>query len=346
LKIFYLFLSGLFLTGCFFSAHNKKSESGVPTGIQEMRGEVFGAYYIIKYVGQLDQVKFLNELNTFFKDFNDEFSTYQKSSVISQFNSAAASYKLKTSPRFIQMLHVAKRLSEQTKGAFDPTLGPVIKLWGFGGGDVKTAPSQKDLKEAMSKVGFNLIAWDEKTHEVWKLKDGVELDVNAFAPGWAADMMGELIENHNVTNYMIDISGELLIKGEKSPGSKWVVGIEKPSEQYGEAVQMAFRIKDSSVATSGDYRQFFDEKGERRSHIIDPLTGRPVTHKISSASVITNSAIDADAWSTALMVLGEKGIPLAEENGIKVFLLEATKPKEFKSILSPLMEEFLLDAQF
>jgi thiamine biosynthesis lipoprotein len=333
--LIFLLISSLFLTGCFFSDSKDKDH------ISEMKGEVFGSYYVIKYRGELDKVKFNDELLLFFQEFNNEFSTYQKTSIVSQFNDAIAFQRLKISSRFIEMLEVLKRLYESTQGAFDPTLGPVIKLWGFGGGSTKKVPSEIELKEALGKVGFHYIQWDTKRQEVWKTKDGVILDFNAFAPGWAADLIGELLSRFKIENYLIDISGELVAKGEKFPGVNWIVGIEKPTSTQGSGVQIAVKLNNASIATSGSYRQFFDKNGKKLSHIINPKTGKPVEHDICSATVIGENGFQTDAWSTALMVLGPQGLDMADAAGLKVFLLEKKSSEEIKEIISPRMKLYL-----
>lgn len=330
-KFFLLMISGLLLAGCL-------SKNNPPQDIHEFKGEVFGAYYVIKYRGELDRKKFTEDLNQFFADFNYEFSTYQENSVISSLNRLPVNKKIKVSKRFIKMLNLAKKFHEETQGAFDPTLGPVIRAWGFGGGKEKRVPSDSELASMMEKVGFSFIQWSEE--EVWKTRD-VSLDVNAFAPGWAADLIGKLLEDRGVQNYMVDISGEILFKGDKGNNEAWVAGIETPSKEYVQGVQIALKIKDLAIATSGNYRQFFDDKGNMRAHILDPKSGRPILNQISSASVITSSAAQADAWSTALMVLGEEGIDLAEKHGIKVYLLKAKKPQIYKEIISPGMKSYI-----
>lgn len=333
LKIVLVLSCGLLLAGC----NSKKTD---PSVLDEIQGEIFGSYFIVKFRGDLDKQDFSSDLTEFFKEFNQEFSTYQKDSLISRFNSLPLNLKLKVSKRFIQMLEMAKSFHEKTNGAFDPTLGPVIQAWGFGGGQVKQAPNKKTINEAMKKVGFSYIQWDSKTLDVWRTNE-VHLDVNAFAPGWAADLIGEKLISHKIQNYMVDISGEIIFKGEKSVGQPWVAGIETPSLEHAAGVQIAFYMKNSSIATSGNYRQFFDDKGLRKSHIIDPKSGAPVTHQISSASVLAPTGAEADAWSTALMVLGEEGLDLAEKNGIKVYLLKAKKPQVYEVIMSPGMETYL-----
>lgn len=307
--------------------------------IKELRGEVFGSYYHIKYRGDLPEDDFRKELDVFFKNFNDEFSTYHPSSVIVSFNRTSRNKKLKVSPRFIQMLELAKKFHQETEGAFEPTLAPVIKAWGFGGGMKKQ--SDGEIKKAMKAVGFKHVKWDPQTREVWKELEGLELDVNAFAPGWAADLIGTLLESHQIQHYMVDISGEILFKGMKDDKVFWIGGIEKPSQKYADGVHLALKMRDQALATSGNYRQFFDDNGTRKSHIIDPRTGAPVDHEIASASVISSTAAAADAWGTAMMVLGEQGLALSEKNGNKVMLLKAGKPNQFTELFSPSMEKFM-----
>jgi len=307
-----------------------------------LQGEIFGSSYLVKYIGNLDTNKFSPELAKFFKDFNTEFSTYQSDSVISQFNRLEKNKKLKVSTDFISLLKIAQKLHQDTEGAFDPTLGPVIKIWGFGGAKKRTqAPESKKIQSALKNVGFTYLVWDELTSEVWKTKDSIQLDVNAFAPGFAADMIAKKLESHGIFNYMVDIGGEFTVKGKKNNGESWVIGIEKPDPEN-KTIQVAIRLEDESLATSGNYRQFFNEGGQRRSHIIDPRTGYPVDNVIASATVIASSAALADGWGTAMMILGEKGIDLAQRSGIKVFLLSAQSDKEFREITSEDFKKYLL----
>lgn len=307
--------------------------------VRELRGDVFGSYYFVKYRGDLSENEFRKELEVFFKNFNDEFSTYQKNSVISKFNAAPKNKKLIVSKEFITMLELAKKFHDETEGAFNPTLAPVIKAWGFGGGKKKEA--DKDIKDAMKKVGLHFVKWDKEKFEVWKELDGVELDVNAFAPGWAADLIGEMLIKNKVTNFMVDISGEILFKGSKGEGIPWIGGIERPIVEGQPEVHLALKMNNVAMATSGNYRQFFDENGVRKSHIIDPRTGAPVSHSVSSATIIAETAAEADAWGTAMMVLGKDGIPLAEKYGKKSLLLNAEKLNHFTEVVSPSMKSFI-----
>jgi FAD:protein FMN transferase len=341
----FVLMSSLFLTGCFPSKPDSQTVSQ-EIAKHEFRGEIFGSYYYIKYNGTLNRSKFLQELNEFFRHFNSEFSTYQTDSIISAFNQLPAHEKLKVSPRFIEMLKLARKFYQDTEGAFDPTLGPVIKAWGFGGTKKTENPSPKKLALIRKSTGFHHLKWDEKTLVVWKEQAGLMLDLNAFAPGWAADLIGEMLVGRGVNNFMVDISGEILLKGKKKNGSPWVIGIERPAKNYAQGVQLAIKVTDEAVATSGDYRQFYNDQGVRRSHIIDPRTGYPVHHKISSATVMTKTCAEADAWSTAMMVLGERGLKLAEKHNLRVFMLTADRPGTFSETMSPSMKSYIEKNQF
>jgi thiamine biosynthesis lipoprotein len=308
----------------------------------EVQGEAFGSYYKIKYSGPLAQSQLESDLKIFFKEFNQEFSTYQNDSAVSLFNHLPAHQKLNVSKRFIQMLKLAQTFYEETQHIFDPTLAPLIKLWGFGGGTSKTKPSAKSIQEARELVGFHLIKWDEANQQVWKTKNGVSIDLNAFAPGWAADLLGDYFKTKGVNHFLIDISGELLARGMKNETTPWMVGVERPSPTFTGETQLALPLFDQGISTSGNYRQFYVDKGVKRSHIIDPRIGAPVKNEICSATVISSTAASADAWSTALMILGESGLSLVEAQGKLALLIRYEKNEVFRSIPGKEMDSYIL----
>lgn len=336
--VFSVLCMHLLLSGCM----PQKKASPI---LKELSGSVFGSTYSIKYLGDLDPEVWKKELEIFFKEFNDEFSTYQKTSTISALNEAPSSKKIKVSAKFIQMLELSKTLYEDTKGAFDPTLEPILKVWGFSGEGKPKRPSDVEISTARAKVGFHFIKWDSDSQMVWKTKNGVSLNLNAFAPGWAADLLGSEMEKKGINNFMIDIGGEILTKGNKGENLPWVIGIEEPSDQLGHQIRTAVKMSAGSIATSGNYRQYFNDKGEKKSHIIDPRTGMPVAHQISSATIISQTAAEADAWGTAMMVLGDEGLKIAEQKGIHVLMLKAESPNKFTSLFSSTMKEYLLKNQ-
>lgn len=324
--------------GLFFISCNKDSQLSKPT-VHEIKGKIFGSTYNVKYLGELTPGEFSVFLDQFFLDFNQEFSTYQSNSVINLFNSSPAFKKIKVSTRFIEMLKIIKAFNQKTMGAFDPTLGPVVKIWGFYQAE-KKRPRPDELKRVRDQMGVDHLKWDESSLVAWKTKNGVRLDLNAFAPGWAADLVGEELIRRKINHFMVDIGGEILVKGSKGEHN-WVVGIERPSVGGNHELHTAIKIKDLSIATSGNYRHFFLESGQRKSHIIDPRTGEPVTHQISSVTILAETALEADIWGTALMVLGEEGLNLAEQNGIMALLLKAQGPGKFQSIMTTSMSTYL-----
>lgn len=329
-------MRGHFLIGVMFLLLVGCQEKVDPVEVTSLSGNVFGSTYSIKYVGDLKKDVWQKEVDVFFKEFNDEFSTYQNDSVINQFNNLGVQKKLTVSPRFIAMLELAQSLSDKTSGAFDPTLGPVIEAWNSKDG--LQTPSEEVILKSLSQMGLKNIKWENG--QVWKTVPGLKLNLNAFAPGWVADLLGADLVKKGISNFMIDIGGEILVKGKKAEGSPWVIGIEEPSDSPGHLIRTALKITDASISTSGSYRQFLVDNGKRRSHIIDPRTGRPVSHEISSVTVIAPSAAEADGWGTALMVLGEEGIPLAEKQGIKVLMLKGSQSK-LSQVVSFEMKSFM-----
>lgn len=306
--------------------------------IEVFQGPVFGSTFSIKLRGKIAREEFQKNLDQFFTDFNHEFSTYHPDSVISKFNKMNSHEKLHVSPRFIKMLELAQSLNKKTHGAFDPTLGPVIEAWGFNGKSPKV-PTESELLKARSQTGLHKIKWT--VNQVWKTDPNIKMNINAFAPGWAADLIGEDLEKLGIQNYMVDIGGEIRVRGNKSDRSPWVIGIERPAESLEHSLYTSLKISSLSIATSGDYRQYFNDQGKRKSHIIDPRSGRPVEHRVSSVTVMASSAAEADAWGTALMVLGEEGLKLAEENQIKVMMLKGNENRTFDKITSLSMQTYL-----
>lgn len=308
--------------------------------LRNIEGKAFGSTWELKYSDGPSQENLKADIEVFLRNFDQEFSTYRQDSVISQFNQFPPQERLKVSSRFIKLLKMAQEFHLQTQGAFDPSMGETIRLWGFGGGKSGSIPSEKDLKLAQSHSGMKAIQWDESSLEVWKTRSLI-LDVNAFAPGFAADLLAQDLEQRGIKNFVLNVGGEILFRGKKQGHQEWVAGIETPDEEQENDVFLAFKIANLALATSGNYRQFRIDQGLKKSHIISPFNHRPLQGEIISASVIAPTAAQADAWSTALMVLGEKGIPLAEILGLKVILIKKTSSGQYKKLKSPSFEKYL-----
>jgi thiamine biosynthesis lipoprotein len=252
-------------------------------------------------------------------------STYRPESELSLLNASPADEWIPVSAELFAMLANAKRLSEQSNGAFDPTVGPLIDLWGFGAIDRDTGiPTQIQIERAMRSVGYRYLALDSELSSICKTVADMSIDLSGWAKGYAVDRLAELLAQSGAENYLVEIGGEIRAKGHNASKSPFVIGIEEPIA--GEAgVHTRLRISDAAIATSGDYRNFFMHNEKRYSHTIDPQTGWPVHHELASVTVIDDSAARADGLATALLVLGlEAGMAIADENDIAALFISVT----------------------
>jgi len=248
------------------------------------------------------------------------FSQYRPDSELSRINNDHKKHKVLLSQELAQVLAASLEIGRASGGALDVTLGPVINLWGFGK-DAGSGhrPDPQALALARARSGLDKVRLQGREAEF--LHPELELNFNAIAPGFAADDLSELLIALEYTGFLVDIGGELRAYGTKLDGSPWVLGIEQPDPE-GRKVYKKVALSNNALATSGDYRNFFEEQGQRYQHSLNPKTGEPVTHRLASVSVVHGSAMMADGWATALMVLGpEAGLQLAEEQGLGVFLL-------------------------
>jgi thiamine biosynthesis lipoprotein len=216
-------------------------------------------------------------------------------------------------------------ISAMTGGAFDITVGPLVNLWGFGpDGAIVSPPSDEQIAAARTRVGFGHLHADCTKPAVRKDLARLYIDLSAYAKGYAVDRVAELLDQRDVSNYLVEIGGELKVSGHNADGQPWAVAIEEPLDEE-RRVHTVIRLTDRAVATSGDYRNFFEFDERRYSHEIDTRTGRPVTHSLASVTVIADTAAYADGMATALMVLGPKeGLELARSRNIAALFLVRT----------------------
>lgn len=331
------------LAGCFF-------ESSAPVPL-EYQGDAFGSYYKVKYISgptTPGPQALKTETEKLINDYNNELSAWKADSFLSRFNQSTDLKEWPVSATAMEAMAAASEVWLATDGAFDPTVGPLVKLWGFGPNKSPRIPSAAEIKAIKGFIGLDKLNVDP-IKGIWqKTHPRQTVDVNAFAPGQAADLIGRLLEARGVESYLVDVGGELLARGERSENHPWMVGIERPSMVHGEALAAAVPLKNSAIATSGNYRNFLDTAKGRISHTIDPRTGLQPAHKTVSVTVITDSAINADAWATAIMVLGPDVLkgdgPVARQiqrRGIKVFLLEGKDDGTFQEHLNGPMQELL-----
>jgi len=253
---------------------------------------------------------------------NQTFSTYIENSEVSTFNESKAKNAQVKSDDFITVLTEALAISKATQGAYDITVGPLVNLWGFGPDfNEDSVPSDESIQQAMLKVGYQHVDVDVETKSVRKLKDAIYIDFSSIAKGYGVDKVAELLNVQGYENYMVEIGGEMFVRGVNGQGTNWRIAVEKP-DALTRSIHKVINVTNTAIATSGDYRNFFEKDGVRFSHMIDPVTGGPVQQDLVSVTVLAEKSMSADAWATAFMVLGaKKGYDLAIKDQLAVLFL-------------------------
>jgi thiamine biosynthesis lipoprotein len=269
---------------------------------------------------------------------DQSMSTYKSDSEISHFNAQPVAEPQMISPEFADVLDVSKLIWEQSSGAFDPTVGPLVDLWGFGPVPTEdVVPSDEQIAGALQSVGYQHLSIDM---QMISKAAPVRLDLSAVAKGYAVDQVADLLEILALPDYLVEVGGEMRLGGYNPQGQPWRIAVEMPAVIP--QVQRVFQAHDVGIATSGDYRNYFEQDGVRYSHTIDPRTGKPIRHNLASVTVVSDTCAEADAWATALMVLGEEqGMVLAEELGLAIYML-VKDGEEFKAMSSKAFAPYLL----
>ncbi len=249
-------------------------------------------------------------------EINQSMSTYRKESEISRFNALrSTAERFHVSDDFLQVMKAAKRLHELTNGAWDGTLRPLLNLWGFGdSAHGNRIPEKERIDALLADIGFDQIEISEQGY-LRKQNASISLDLASIVKGYGVDQLAELVQENGFANYLVEIGGEVVAGGSRKDGGDWRVGISvpRPDAAFDEVYQVV-SLHDRAFATSGDYRNFFEADGKHYSHILDPVTGHPVTHRVVSVSVMADTCMLADGLATALMVMGhETGIALANQ---------------------------------
>ena len=311
---------GLLLTAC--------GDDPAQARLTEFTGNTQGTTYHIKVVdlpATLAPETAQSAIEAELEDITRQLSTYEPDSELSQFNRSRDTGWFPASAGLVQVLAEARRISELSHGAYDVTVGPLVNLWGFGPGDGdERIPSGAEIAAARTRVGYTHLDIRPAPPAIRKDISDLYVDVNSIAQGYTVDRVAQRLDQLGIANYLVEIGGELRGKGLNQLDGNWRIGIERPTP--GErSVYTIIRIADVGVSTSGDYRDYFERDGQRYSHTINPQTGRPVTHRLASVTVISESAMRADALSTALMVLGpEDGYRLAEQAGLAAYFIIST----------------------
>lgn len=289
-----------------------------------LSGPTMGTQFTVAVVAGPDfakaeiQEQILAEL----EQIDASMSTYRVDSEVTLFNRAQSTDWFSVSTQLCDVITRSLDFSTLTDGAFDITVGTVVNIWGFGPEEAKSdLPTMEVLQTAKAATSFELLQVDCDRPAIRKDMARLRIDLSAFAKGLAADKVAGMLAANGVDNFLVDIGGDMRASGHNAAGLPWRVAIERP-DGSGRAFEAVVHLSTGAVATSGDYRNFYEINGRRYSHTIDPATGRPVTHNLASATVYASTAADADALATTMMVLGpDDGLDFAEREGIAVYLL-------------------------
>jgi FAD:protein FMN transferase len=292
---------------------------GVEKESVKLFGEAQGTYYSVIYCDEQHRDVQI-EIDSILDAFDKSVSLWVPKSILSRVNNGEENVVLDN--YFIENFNLAQQVSDETDGAFDITIGSLVKAWGFGYDNNKNIDSIK-IDSLLKLTGYKKVKL--LNGKIVKENENITFDFNAIAQGYSVDLIGKFLESLDIKNYLIDIGGEVLAKGKKPNGTYWKVGIEKPAKSATDKRDLTgiIKLENMSIATSGNYRKFFNENGIKYSHIIDPKTGYPAQHNLLSASVVCNSTALADAYATAFMTMGlESSIKYVDSNSdIEAFFI-------------------------
>jgi thiamine biosynthesis lipoprotein len=300
-----------------------------------------GTTYTVKLIQQadapIDIVLLKAEIDDALIQVNALMSTYDTQSELALLNNAAAGVPFPISKQTEYVLIEALRLNELSNGSLDVTVGPLVNLWGFGPAQrPEKIPTPSELAAITELVGVDKFILNSGI--VIKAHSNVYIDLSTIAKGYGVDVVADILEKNQILNYLVEIGGEMRVLGTKPKGINWKIAIEKPIVGK-RAIQQIISIGNNAIATSGDYRNYYEEDGIRYSHLIEPTTGYPISHNLVSVTVIHPSSMTADGLATALNVMGtEKAKSIALRNNIAVFMV-FKKDDKFVEYASPAFKE-------
>jgi len=275
----------------------------------------------------------------------NSMSTYEPLSEISQFNHIQKLVPIQISPYFYDVLTMSKKIVRLSNGAWDPTIKPLVDIWGFSEqSNILKPPSKYKIRKAKQQIGFTKIIF-LKQNQIKKRNPTIQLDVSSIAKGYAVDKIAELLKKKGFFSAYIDIGGEIVVFGPNRKNEPWKIGINQPKKQAAlNDIYAVLSVQDKAIATSGDYRQYFHYNGQDYSHIIDPRTGFPTTNHVVSVTVVANSCAFADGLATAIMVLGvKKGLALVNSlDHVEALIIKQQKNKQLTPFYSENMDQYVL----
>ncbi|CAI1700613.1 Thiamine biosynthesis lipoprotein ApbE precursor [Serratia quinivorans] len=307
-------------------------------------GKTMGTSYSVRYVTGDDMpsaAKIQAEIDKRLELVNDQMSTYRPGSELSRFNASRGVDKpFPVSAATTEVVLEALRINRVTDGALDVTVGPLVNLWGFGPeGRPDKVPSAAELERRRAWTGIDKLS--VQGNALVKSIPELYVDLSSIAKGYGVDVIAQYLQSQQVKNYMVDIGGEVRTRGHNGEKKPWRIAIERPTAGMEQKAQLVIQPGEMSIATSGDYRNYFEQGGMRYSHTIDPVTGKPIHHHLVSVTVLSPTCMAADGLSTGLNVLGpERGMALANLMGIPVFMIVKTA-KGFEERYSEAFKPYL-----
>ena len=345
---------------------------GTRPRLKHFKGETMGTYYSVSYGATLfsDPVKEVRaDVERALENINAKMSTYRPDSELMQFNRAPVGEAFQVSDELADLVNRSLYFSKISNGSYDVTVGPLVNLWGFGPtkkdkkqqeqsvpadkeGKVDPVlwmlanyptelPSDESINNAMARVGYKSLEVDTDRDIMTRHKD-LFVDLSSIAKGYGVDMAGKALLDRNIDHFMVEIGGEVLVNGRKPGGDAWRLGIRGPAMTASGLPALVITIGDRSLATSGDYLNYFEIDGQKFSHMINPHTGRPEVSRLAEVAVIADTAADGDALATMFMVLGDKkGLEVANREGIAAYFTYHSEEGGFDSVSSEAFKPYL-----
>lgn len=334
-------IAGVSLLSSCDNVTNSSSEALV------IEGKTMGTFYRVSLAGvdKSREAALRQQIEAQLTEDDHQMSTYKPDSVLSRFNQYLGTVPQPISAGMADAIVTSLRVGQKTAGAMDITVGPLVNLWGFGPQKQPTkTPSDEQIAAAHQEIGLQHLKVIQQGDGQYLQKDmpNMYVDLSTVGEGYATDHLARLVEGNGISNYLVSVGGAVVSRGHNPKGNPWQVAIQKPTDKDNQ-VQAIVDLKGMGISTSGSYRNYYELDGKRLSHIIDPTTGHPITHKLVSATVIASTALEADSWDTGLMVLGtQKAMALAEKEHLAVYLITKT-PNGFETHMTPQFKTYLRD---
>jgi len=328
-----MIVPAIFVGALFLIVFFRQTDGPAPPDQWVLTGRTMGTTFTVKLVVPPERAVSQEEVEATIRDAVDAvdttMSTYRDDSELSLFNRSGTE-PFEVSDSMIEVVEEAQRIAELSAGAFDVTVGPLVDAWGFGPDSVGEPPEDDVITALLAENGYRMIEVDPENRALRKARAAIRCDLSAIAKGYAVDRVALGLTALGLFDFMVEIGGEVKTAGRNAAGEVWRIGIERP-ETGSEGLWSAVGLVDSAMATSGDYRNYYERDGVRISHTIDPRTGRPVSHRLASVSVIHPSCMTADALATAISVLGPgEGRELVEREGLAALFLVRADSGEFE----------------